>query len=375
MNRFLLVFLLLFCVQIQAQNIPEIGKNGQLEIGNWNIEWYGHKSNGPANEYLQQKNVIATLKASKADVWALCEVSDATAWDSMLLLLPEYNGVISSWSQTQKTALIYKKELFTLLYSRHILQSKSADFAGGRLPLEVALLFKNNLKTDTLYFEVIHLKANVGTWSEKQAAYQLRLNSSKHLKGYLDTFQRGKKLMVLGDWNDDLDSGILDSTATPFRNFLQDSAHYFFTTRKLSQQNVGSTASFNNMIDQQCISPALKKYFVHDSCKVWKLNNFIANYSNTTSDHYPVFSLYNVNLTHAQFPVLPNAGKRLVYFDGVKLVPVASLRYESFEVFTITGRKVFSGAEIRSFVPENNQFYFVHCLSDASHSIQKIFIP
>src|SRR6266542_1345182 len=37
--------------------IPPQGTATSLDIGNWNIEWFGDPSNGPANDALQESNV------------------------------------------------------------------------------------------------------------------------------------------------------------------------------------------------------------------------------------------------------------------------------------------------------------------------------
>lgn len=371
----LLFFLALFIFDIVGQNISAVGVGGQLEIGNWNIEWYGNKSSGPANEALQQQNVTNVLKSSQIDIWGLCEISDALAWDSMLAKLPDYNGVISTWSQTQKTALLYKKQLFQLYYSRHILQSKSINFANGRLPLEVALLFNNNGKTDTIYIFVIHLKANVGTLSERRAAYNFRANSSADLKGYLDTFAKGKKIAVIGDWNDDLDTGVLDSTATPFRNLLNDSNRYFFTSKILTDTKEKSTVSYPNVIDHQCISIGLKRHYFIDSSKVWRIDQNIPNFANTTSDHYPVFSRYTMNLTSVEPVFKIEKGERFIYFNGINFVSKKELRNEMFQIYNMSGKKLFDGRDLKNFRSDQNQFYLVHCMSDKTKSIQKIYVP
>src|SRR5687767_5109456 len=117
-----------------SAQIPVIGNDSSIEIANWNIEWFGNTSNGPSNEKLQQQNAANIIQTTDMDLWGLGEISDAAAWDTLLKRLPDYGGIISTWEQTQKTAVLYKKSIFRALYSRHILAVYNLEFASGRLP-------------------------------------------------------------------------------------------------------------------------------------------------------------------------------------------------------------------------------------------------
>ena len=100
---------------------------------------FGSTGMGPSDEALQMQNAKNVISQSGIDIWALGEISDATAWQNLQNALPDYEGAISGWSQVQKTALLYKKSICSKIYQRHVLAGHESDFAGGRLPLEVAL--------------------------------------------------------------------------------------------------------------------------------------------------------------------------------------------------------------------------------------------
>ena len=283
--------------------VTKVGNDTLLDVAGWNVEWFGDATagNGPSDEALQYANVKSVIKNTDIDVWGLAEVSNPTTFTNLLTDLTAYDGVLSSFSQTQKTACIWKKEKFKLISSGNILldQSYYYDFASGRTPLEIALETKGNAITDTLYFYVLHLKANSG--SGDQASYTRRKNAVGYLKTYLDTNKKGKKCFVLGDWNDDVDQSVVYISPayleSPFLNFVNDSSHYFFTSMALSKAGENSYVSSQNMIDHQLITRYVKdSFYVGNSAMVMKSTaGQISGYSNNTSDHYPVLSRYNLN--------------------------------------------------------------------------------
>lgn len=290
--------------------VTKVGNDTLLDIGGWNVEWFGDTDNGPSNEATQYTNVKNVLTRTDIDIWGLAEVSNPTTFSTLLNDLVVYDGVLSSFSQTQKTALIWKKNQFTVLSSGNILTASTYnyDFA-GRPPLEVVLRSVDSLGADTFYCYVVHLKANTGAQTEKVTSYGRRKNAAIALKGFLDQNRQAKKVIVLGDWNDDLDESIVYQNSaymeSPFLNFLNDSAHYFYPSLSLTQSGQQSTLSYPNMIDHQLVSKGLKdSFYVNQSAKVLtQLSSQISNYGNSTSDHYPVMARYNMKRAK---PVLPN---------------------------------------------------------------------
>ncbi len=282
----------LFCLHITKAQVPKLGNDTLLDIACWNTEWLGNTSNGPSDEQLQYDNVKLVMNNTDIDVWGLCEVSDNTTYTNLVNQLPRYQSVISTFSQTQKTALFYRSSMFDIISTQQVLTESqyNYDFA-GRTPLEVVLKTKNAAVIDTIYFYVVHLKA-----ISEQESYNRRKNAAAHLKTFLEVNRAGKKTVVIGDWNDDLDIATFGSLETPFKNFLSDTARYFFTTYPLSLAGKKSYAFINgSMIDHQLISKPLKSFYVEGSSVVLdQMPTFISNFSNNTSDHYPVLSFFNL---------------------------------------------------------------------------------
>ena len=148
---------------------------------------------------------------------------------------------------------------------------------------------------DTLYCWVIHLKANTGSTSEKQSAYDRRAKAAEELKKYIDAKKRWKGV-VLGDWNDDLDISIFSSKASPFLAWRNDT-NYIFPTYRLSLNRSKSTASYAEMIDHQVLTPRLKWHWNRSSSGVMVGDAYIGSYRYNTSDHYPVWSRLNFTST------------------------------------------------------------------------------
>jgi len=100
--------------------VPKIGSDSTLDVATWNIEWFGDSINGPNNEVTQLKNVTEVITSMDMDIMALCEVSNPGYWQKLQNNLTEYGAVITTYTQTQKTSLLYRKSMFKLLYSKSI---------------------------------------------------------------------------------------------------------------------------------------------------------------------------------------------------------------------------------------------------------------
>jgi hypothetical protein len=300
-------FLLLFSIIpffIFGQNIPKIGNDTLLEVGAWNIEWFGDTGYGPTDETLQFNNVKAVIEKTDLDVLALEEMSNSTSFISLTNSLPNYSSVNSTFTQTQKMCLFYKKSMFNFINAEHILSNSNYDFA-SRQPLMVSLATKgDSLNIDTMYFIVVHLKANSdATAAGKLESYNRRKRAADALKIYIETTLLNKKYFILGDWNDRLDYSIHNGIdTTPFKQLLD--AKYNFTTKPLADAGKSSYAFINGFIDHMLISPRMDSFYIKQSMVVLdNLGQFISNFSNNTSDHYPIYGRFLLNKIKYLTPV------------------------------------------------------------------------
>lgn len=301
-NSFLL-FMLALNLAAHAQ-VTKVGNDTLIDMACWNTEWFGDLTSGPDDETTQYNNIKNIISKTDIDVWGICEMSNNNTFDALLTELTAYNGVNSTFSQTQKMALVWKKSAFDLISFQNINDPSQSNFGfafASRPPLEVVLKTRGYAITDTIYFYVVHMKANSG--SADQDSYNRRKDASTYLKKYLDnTTRRNRKVIVLGDYNDDIDQSVVSiggsPLPTPFANFINDSAKYFFPSLRLSMNNETSYPGFNppNMIDHLLNSKTLSdSFYVKNSAMVLKqLGTQVTNYINTTSDHYPVMARYNL---------------------------------------------------------------------------------
>ena len=297
--------------------IPSQGTAATLDVGNWNLEWFGDATNGPTDDALQLANVKDVISGSDLDVWGLEEVVDATEWNS-LKSIPGYAGVLASDANVtsgstyytateQKPALLYKTSVATLVSAKLICTANDSDFA-GRPPLEVKLNVTLNGTTSQLVVIVLHMKAfnDVASWQRRQ-------NAAVALKSYLDATYPTQKVMVVGDWNDDVDTSITSGEPTPYANFVGDPSRYTFATKALTDAGVASTVSYTDFIDHQLDTNEMYATYVAGSAKVYRVDSYIANYGTTTTDHYPVLSRYTWGSTGGGTPAVtvtsPNGGE------------------------------------------------------------------
>lgn len=293
-----------------------------LSVGNWNIEWFGDTTYGPADEPLQLSNTQAVLADAGVDFWGLGEIVSTAQFNELKARLPGYDGFLADDSTRvssgtgyytpteQKLGVLFKQDVVRVLKAEVVLGSQDFDFA-GRPPLRVDLRITRNGSSVDVTALVVHLKALAGT-----EEYQRRQAAAGWLKSYLDTNLPTQRAMVIGDWNDDVDVSTTTDPATqqkydtPFRNFVNDTANYTFVTQAMSLNGVGSTVGRTTFIDHQLVTNELAVNYVANSARVIKPN--IPSYSSSTSDHYPVVSQYDFGQAARSLKVTaPNGGETL----------------------------------------------------------------
>ncbi|MCY1031955.1 lamin tail domain-containing protein [Corallococcus sp. BB11-1] len=291
-----------------------------LKVGNWNIEWFGDTTpgNGPDNEPLQLANATAVIADAGPDVMGVAEIIDVAQFNALKAGLPGYDGFLANDSARvggeyyyygaaqQKVGVLFKTDAVQVLGANVVLASCSSDFA-GRPPLRVDLRVTRGATQVDLTVMVLHMKAFADA-----DAYSRRQSASECLKSYLDTTLPTQKVMVMGDWNDDVDMSIYASQTSPFQNLVGDPTRYKFLTQPLSEAGVRSTVSNSQFIDHQLVTNELVPYHVADSTVV--LRPTIASYRDTTSDHYPIFSRFDFGtLAQARSVKVtaPNGGETL----------------------------------------------------------------
>jgi len=359
------VFIVVLCLWLNSGlvsgQVPKIGTDTTLDVGTWNIEWFGDSLNGPSNEVTQLKNVTEVIQGMNLDLLGLCEISNAGYWSKLQTNLPDYGAILTSYSQTQKTGLLYRKSMFRLLYSKSILLAFEYEFASGRFPLEIALETQWGSKKDTMYVWVIHLKANTGSTSEKLMSYERRSKAAEELKNYLDPKKRWKGV-VLGDWNDDLDVSIVSGKNSPFLTWRNDT-NYVFPSYRLSLAKQKSTASYSEMIDHMCVTTSMKSNWLLNQSGVMVGDAYVPSYRFNTSDHYPVWARFSMEWK-------PWVGVELLLEKGIEnpLQPIW------LEVLDLQGRLLFQGDPAAVYPKETGMYLLRYGYSNGQTKSVRVFV-
>lgn len=280
--------------------VPAEGTGTTLDFATWNLEWFGSTAEGPSNEPLQLSNVRDVIAGTDLDIWGVQEVVDVPHFNNLVSQLSGYAGFLandpsvtdgpayySDFDGTElKVGLIYKTSILTVQSARVILTAYDYEFA-GRPPLEVKGSISLNGSSENVIIVVLHAKA--GTSSSD---WDRRKKASDALKAYLDSAFPTGKVIVIGDFNDDVDASITKPKASPYANFVSDSADYRFPTKALSDAGLTSTVYYRDMIDHHLGTNEFWSVYVAGSAEVLRVDQYIADYDQTTTDHYPVMTRY-----------------------------------------------------------------------------------
>jgi endonuclease/exonuclease/phosphatase family metal-dependent hydrolase len=287
-----------------------------LEVVNWNVEWFGHTGNGPTDEERQEQNVKTILTNVNADIYALSEVVDESRLANVVSQMPGFAYVISNFSShtntsrnpesalatAQKLAFVYKTDVFSNISTTALLSqgiNSAADitnpayyyWSSGRFPYMLSADVTLNGVTKPMKFVLVHAKANTNPTDE---SYNRRKKGADTLHYTLNQLYPNDQIIILGDFNDDLDYSITSGfTTTSWDNFTTDDDNFYEPTLPLSLAGKKSTVSYNDMIDHVVISNETKPYYMSSTASVLSdVTSMVSNYGSTTSDHYPVFTRY-----------------------------------------------------------------------------------
>ncbi|PAP76077.1 endonuclease/exonuclease/phosphatase family protein [Rubrivirga marina] len=339
-----------------AQTVPARGSDGTFDVATWNLEFFGDPSQGPSNDAVQLRNVVAVMQQGGIDLWALQEVVDTDdEWQTLLGELGTDFGaylgpeVSSTPTFDQRLAFVYDRSVVQPIRTRTILESEDYEFA-GRLPLEMQARVTVGGVARTVYVITFHAKASTDTES-----YNRRVAAADALKDYVDDrIARGEEVIVLGDFNDYLvgstRGGSFDS---PYDVFVEDEG-YVPATLPLQQAGINtfcrsSTCTSGDTRDHLLFTAGLGDLYVSDSAdRYGELLTAVPSYTTSTSDHLPVL---------AQFTFMPTAADDGPEADRVALLDPAPSPFRDYtrlrfrlgasanvrlEVFDALGRRVAS---------------------------------
>jgi len=210
-----------------------------------------------------------------------------------------------NYASGQKLAFIYNTAkvqnigTFGLLKSTYPADTSAYYcFSSGRFPYVMkAVLSLNGGLKDTIIFTDIHAKAG-----DLLEDHNRRVCGAQKMTDSLKVLFPGKKVMVIGDFNDYLEgANATGQTVSPYQYLLNNGFNGISLPSLYPTQStfVGSTS---HIIDNVVCTPNLKATYIDSSFFIFtETNKYISDYSNTTSDHYPIMSYYKFN-----FPFISN---------------------------------------------------------------------
>ena len=280
-----------------AIQIPAQGTGGTLDVATWNLLFFGAASQGPDDEPLQMARVRDVILGTDFDLWGVQEVTDADAFAALVEQLPGYSGFLAndasvsggsdSYHQAElKVGLVYKSSLVEVTGARIVLSDLDYEFA-GRPPLEVGARVTLGGTSRDIVVIVLHAKAiaDETSWGRRRAA-------GEGLKEYLDTSWPDQPVLVVGDWNDDVDESIVRGRDTPYRSLVDAAPEWVFATAGLSAAGERSMPRYTEVIDHILASDEAMAWYQEGSAMVYDVDDIIPDYLDTTSDHLPVLTRF-----------------------------------------------------------------------------------
>tara|TARA_B100000902_G_scaffold391664_1_gene442696 strand:- start:935 stop:1960 length:1026 start_codon:yes stop_codon:yes gene_type:complete len=284
MNKIICIFLISSQI-LSSQNLNDLyfGTDTTFDIISWNIEWF------PKNSTTASK-VQEILTRLEADVYALQEIDDTTLLKQVVSNIPGYECHFKS-SYYGGLAYVYNTNTIQINSKYEIFTSQLYWNAFPRSPqiLDCNFMGKNYIIINN------HFKCcgdgilNLNNASDEE---NRRLQAVTYLKQYIDNTFSGKKVILLGDLNDE----IIDNTANNvFQDFINDNTNYLFTDMQIAQGNSidWSYPTWPSHLDHIIITNELFADFqnFNSLVSVIRIDDYVgtwSNYENNISDHRPI---------------------------------------------------------------------------------------
>jgi len=297
-------------------------KSGTLDVVTWNMEWFGGTgaNQGPTNDQLQYNNAKKVIQALDADIIGVQEVVD----DAKIQQLAAETGYTyisrrMSWqaADAQKVGFLYKPSVVKVRKDKVLLAKLFEDikanrkdlsdyptndqlfWGSGRLPYLVEFEATINGARQRINVINLHAKANGENSSQD---YNRRQYDAKVLSDSLAAQYSNVNLIILGDFNDDVDKSVIGTNQkSSFDVFVADEANYKTLTMELSKADkvTYESGSLRSFLDHIIISDELVDEYIDGSTAIEEqMLSLIPDFRATTSDHLPVSARFIVTDTY-----------------------------------------------------------------------------
>jgi len=331
-----------------------------LEVVNWNLEFFGDRASDLPEEMWKTRTIMNNLDA---DIYALTEIVNTDSLHSLVQSLQGgFNYIVSPFGSfaagpsssqyrfAQKLAFVYRSSMVRNVSGRAMMKTSATAYdywASGRFPYLVTaeVLGKDN-QWRLFRFVIIHAKAN----SDYSSCFR-RYAGALEMKDTLDTYYSDDRIVILGDFNDDLDESICPSfLSSTYADLVADSVDansYKALTLPLSQAGVSTISGYPSFIDHVVVSNEVVPFYVHGSAEMLrdKVTTWVQGYLSDVSDHYPVLTKYVMDdPTHVatagtlrQTRIYPVPAKETLNISNI------SSGLSDYELYSADGRKVAAG--------------------------------
>lgn len=279
---FILSFWITFSISAQNFENLHFGTDSTLDVISWNME------NFPKNGNTTIQYLAEIITALDVDIVALQELEETDALQQLIDLLPDYEGVAGS-DNYDELAYIYNTNV---IHNNEIYEIYPSYWNPFPRP---PLVFDFNFQNERYILINNHLKCcgddvlNPNDSNDEEFRRYLACNL---LKAYCDENLASENVIIVGDWNDELDDEWQNNV---FQSFFDDSEHYLFTDYDIA---IGSSAdwsypSWPSHLDHILITQPLFDDFAQtaSSIDVLKIDECFSawwQYDQELSDHRPV---------------------------------------------------------------------------------------
>jgi exonuclease III len=370
MKQLLAVIILLFSLNFGfAQSIDDLsfGEDNTLEVVTWNIEHFPKNGSTTIN-YVSQ--IIENLDV---DIIALQEISDESSFNQLVNSLSGYDSY-ADISEYGGLAYIYKTGSFDLKDIYEIYTTSPYWSAFPRSPMVMEISYNNE---DYVIINN-HLKCcgdgtmDLGDSNDEETR---RYNANNLLEQYISSNFSNKKVIVVGDYNDEITDSYSNNV---FRVFNNDSDNYMFADIDIAEGG-SSNWSYPNWpshLDHILITNELFNNVVTTETILVDdyLSGGFSTYDYNISDHRPVaikISAYPTSIKEdavkkIDFSFFPNPVRNEATF-----CINTDMEASELVIYNIQGEKVFSRTiekgEMKinwTTVNVSNGLYFVKIFSD-----------
>ena len=235
-----------------------------LDLVTWNLEDFPQKE----NTVTAVKSILASFHA---DVVAVQEITNPGEFLKLAEELDDWDAKVHK-ETSLNLGFLYNTCEITSASDLKVLNIGD-HYSFPRKPVEMTVTHRNGLEVVLIN---VHLKCcNDG--------YERRMIASELLKAYIDENYPNDNVVLLGDFNDEID----DDTS-PFSNFIDDNANFLFADMHIAKGAVDqySYPGYPSHIDHILLSNELFDRI--GTVSTVRFEPCFEGYSTTVSDHRPV---------------------------------------------------------------------------------------